>query len=84
MLVKSSVEILHPSPLSLLKIFLRSSDLLLQISPNLLSKSTSLRPPTRGRDAGAASSSWRWRADPPGDELLPPGDGNNGHGTLSS
>ena len=29
---------------------------------------------TSDRDRGAASCSWRWRADPPGDELLPPSD----------
>ena len=32
------------------------------------------RAPASGRDPGAASSSWRWRVDPPGDELLPPDD----------
>jgi len=53
----SLLSLISLPALSLLSlIFLRSSDLLLQISPNLLSRSTSLRPPTSGQDAGAVKA----------------------------
>ena len=76
----SSLSYLSPLSLSSLSYFSApqtTSSRFPQISSPNPPRGEGMRPlwaSTSDRDPGAASCSWRWRADPLGDELLPPSD----------